>query len=319
MKSSAAVAGIDVSREKLDLAIFEAGRASVMGSFSNDETGVTTLIQQLKKLRPRLVVLEATGRLESLAAAKLSAAHLPVCLVNPRQVRDFAKSLGRLAKSDRLDAQIIAQFGQAAHLQPRPISDPATQELAAMLARRRQIVEMITAEKNRLTRSTSPISQHIQQHIHWLQGELDRLEGDIGQVIQSSPVWREQENLLQSVPGVGPVLCRTLLANLPELNSLNRKQIAALVGVAPFCRDSGSWRGKRTIWGGRAQVRAALYMGTLVATRHNPVIRSFYLRLLAAGKNRKLALAACMHKLLLILNAIARTGLPWREPAAIEI
>lgn len=317
MKSSASVAGIDVSQEKLDLAIFEAGQASVVGSFSNDEAGATALIQQLKKLHPHLVVLEATGRLESLAAAKLSAAHLPVCLVNPRQVRDFAKSLGRLAKNDRLDAQIIAQFGQAAHLQPRPIPDPATQELAAMLARRRQIVEMITAEKNRLTRSTSHIYQYIQQHIGWLQGELDRLEGEIDQAIQSSPAWLEQENLLQSVPGVGPVLCRTLLANLPELSSLNRKQIAALVGVAPFCRDSGSLRGKRTIWGGRAQVRAALYMGTLVATRHNPVIKSFYHRLLGAGKNKKLALAACMHKLLLILNAIARTGLPWREPLAI--
>ena len=242
----------------------------------------------------------------------LMAAQLSTVVVNPRQVREFARATGRLAKTDALDAQVLAQFGEAVKPELRPLPDAATQELSALLMRRRQLVEMLTAEKNRLGTAASSACPDIQDHIRWLEHRLSDLDGQLAQAIRSSPSWRERDNLLKSTPGVGPVLSTTLLAELPELGSLSRKEIAALVGVAPLNRDSGTLRGRRTVWGGRSQVRAALYMAALVATRFNPVIRAFYQRLQAAGKPNKLALTACMRKLLTILNAMMRHQIPWR-------
>ena len=235
-------------------------------------------------------------------------------MVNPRQVRDFAKSTGQLAKTDRLDARILAHFGEAVRPTVRPLRDAESQVLSATLSRRRQIVEMLTAEKNRLGRAIPEVCNRIQAHITWLKEELKDLDAELRRAVQSSPVWREKDELLRSVPGVGQQVSITLLADLPELGTLGRKQITALVGVAPFSRDSGPHRGKRSVWGGRARVRGALYMGALVAARWNPVIRGFYHRLLAAGKPKKLALTACMRKLLTVLNSMAKTGRPW-EPA----
>ena len=231
--------------------------------------------------------------------------------MNPRQVRDFAKAAGRLAKTDALDAAVLAHFAAAVRPTPRPLPDAATQSLAALVTRRRQLVEMLTAERNRLGSAPRVLRAEIQAHITWLQRRLARLDTDLGQAIQTSPVWRAQDDLLQSVPGVGPVLATTLLASLPELGTLNRRAIAALVGVAPLNRDSGTFRGRRMVWGGRAAVRAVLYMGTLVAVRHNPVLRAFYQRLRAVGKLPKVALTACMRKLLTILNAMLKHQTRW--------
>lgn len=263
--------------------------------------------------QPTLIVLEATGGLELPLTGALAATGLPVVVVNPRQVRDFAKATGRLAKTDALDAAILAQFAEAVRPALRPLPDAATQALSALLTRRRQLLEMRTAEQNRLGSARSPVHKGIRAHITWLDHRLADLDLDLGRTIRESPVWREQDDLLQSTPGVGPVLARTLLADLPELGTLNRKQVAALVGVAPLNRDSGTLRGRRTIWGGRAPVRAALYMSALAATRFNPVIRAFYQRLCATGKAKKVALTACMHKLLLILNAMVKHRIPWQE------
>ena len=244
-------------------------------------------------------------------AAALAAASLPVAVVNPRQVRDFAKSTGQLAKTDRLDARVLAHFGEAVRPPMRPLRDADTQILGAALARRKQVTAILAAEKNRMSRAIPEVRPRIQAHITWLEQELKDLDGDLRESIRSSPVWREKDQLLRSVPGVDEQVSVTLLAELPELGTLGRKQIAALVGVAPFSRDSGPHRGKRAVWGGRARVRVALYMGALVASRWNPVIRDFYQRLQAAGKPKKLALAACMRKLLIILNCLVKTREHW--------
>lgn len=278
----------------------------------NDEPGIAALVERLREREPSVVVLEATGGLEYPLAAALAAAHLPMVVVNPRQVRDFARATGRLAKTDALDAQVLAQFGEAVGPQPRPLPDQAHQELAALVMRRRQLVEMLTAERNRLRTAARPVRRDIQQHIRWLERRLGDLDGDLGQAIRSSPMWQEQDDLLQSTPGVGPVASATLLAQLPELGRLSHKEIAALVGVAPLNRDSGTLRGRRIVWGGRAHVRAVLYMATLVASRHNPVVKAFYDRLVAAGKPKKVALTACMRKLLTILNAMVRSHASWQ-------
>jgi transposase len=310
--------GVDVSKDTLDVAAHPRQQAR---NFRNSDTGINEAVAYLKKLEPVLVVMEATGGLEMSLAAAVSAAEIPVAVVNPRQVRDYAKSTGKLAKTDAIDAQVLADFAVAIHPEPRPLSDAQTQELKDILTRRSQLNEMITAEKNRLFRARRPVSEHIKAHIAWLEQELDDMNSSLKHFIRESPIWRENDNLLQSVPGVGPILSSTLLAELPELGSLNRKQIAALAGVAPLNRDSGKFRGKRTVWGGRAKVRAALYMSTLVATRRNAVIRHFYERLITAGKAKKAAITACMRKLLTILNAMMKHRTPWRyisSPAVIS-
>ena len=305
--------GIDVSKERMDVAVRPTGRN---WSVSYDEAGIDDLVAQLKDLKPAGVITESTGGLELALVAALAAASLPVAVVNPRQVRDFARSTGRLAKTDRLDAQVLAHFGEAVRPPMRPLRDDDTRALGAVLARRWQVMKILVAEKNRLGRATLEVRPRIEAHIGWLKQELDDLDTDLRQRIQRSPVWREKDDLLRSVPGVGPQVSLTLLAYLPELGTLNRKQIAALVGVAPFNRDSGPYRGKRSVGGGRATVRSTLYMGALVATRFNPVLRDFYQRLLEAGKPKKLALTACMRKLLVILNSMLRTGKNWHPTIA---
>lgn len=309
MVSEGLYVGIDVSKAQLDVAV----RSTCDGWKSpNNEDGVAQLVSCLKELSPSLVVLEATGGWELSVVAALAAAGLPTAVVNPRHVRDFAKATGKLAKTDRIDAQVLAHFAEAVHPTLRPLPDAQAQELAALLARRRQVIEMLTAEKNRWGMARSSVRPGIQEHITWLERTLADLDEHLGRTLRESPVWREKEELLRSVPGVGPVLSLTLLAELPELGALGRRQVAALVGVAPLNRDSGTLRGKRTVWGGRAPVRAALYMAALVATRFNPVIRAFYQRLCAAGKPKKVALTACMHKLLTILNAMLKHRTPWQ-------
>jgi transposase len=300
--------GIDVSKAHLDIAVRptrEQWRAA------NMDTGITELTARLRALQPTLVVLEATGGYERAVATALAIAGVPVAVVNPRQVRDFAKATGKLAKTDALDADALAHFAEAVRPEPRLLPDEAAQALDALLTRRRQIVSMLVAEKNRLQAASGPIRARIATHIAWLEQELRDLDGDLDQAIRKSPLWREQDHLLRSVPGVGAVLSTTLLADLPELGRLTRQQIAALVGVAPLNRDSGTVRGPRAVWGGRSRVRAALYMGALVAMRHNPVIRAFYARLCAAGKAKKVALTACMRKLLTILNAMLKQRTRW--------
>ena len=302
--------GIDVAKEHLDVALRPT--ADRWGA-ANDEPGIARVVARLQAVRPALVVLEATRGLELPVTGALAAAGLPVVVVNPRQVRDFAKATGRLAKTDALDAAILAQFAEAVRPALRPLPDTATHALQALLARRRQLLEMRTAEQNRLASAPPPVRTRIRAHLTWLDRELAHTDEDLARAIRESPLWRAKDDLLQSTPGVGPVLARTLLASLPELGTLNRKQIAALVGVAPLNRDSGTLRGRRSVWGGRAHVRTALYMSALAATRSNPVIRAFYQRLCAAGKAKKVALTACMHKLLTILNAMVKTRTPWQR------
>lgn len=268
-------------------------------------------VSRLRARQPTLIVLEATGGFEVDVAGALAAAGLPTAVVNPRQVRDFARATGRLAKTDQLDAHALAHFAEAVRPEPRPLPDAQAQELSALLLRRRQLVEMLSAETNRVPLAAPRIRPQIQTHITWLREQLADLDRDLSQLIRSSPVWRAKDDLLRSVPGVGPVLATTLLASLPELGTLTRQQIAALVGVAPLNRDSGTWRGRRTVWGGRAHVRAVLYLSTLVAVRHNPALRAFYERLRHAGKLPKVALTACMRKLLTILNAMLKHQTRW--------
>jgi transposase len=306
--------GIDVAKHTLEVALSPQKASQESWTVPNNQEGIHTLVKRLRNWKPTLIVLEATGRLEFPLVATLAAENLPVVVINPRQVRDFAKAMGVLAKTDNIDANVLARFAQTVQPEPRPIPDDATQNMARLLARRRQIVEMITAEKNRLARTVPTIRQHIQRHIDWLHNELDQINNDLKQKIQTSPVWRKNDNLLQSVPGVGPITSHTMLISLPELGQLNRQQIAALVGVAPRNRDSGTWRGKRTIWGGRAHVRSALYMATLAAITFNPAISTFYQRLVQEGKAKKVALTACMRKLLTILNAIVKEQTPWKKP-----
>lgn len=306
--------GIDVAKAELVVAL---GASSEPFAVPNDDRGIRSAVEQIGEAAPALIVLEATGGYEIAVVAALAAAGLPVVVANPRQVRDFAKATGKLAKTDRVDAQILALFAERVRPLQRPLPDEAMRMLDALLTRRRQLVEMLVAERNRLGQALAPVKKDIQKHIRWLERRLSDVDSDLDKAVQESPVWRAREDLLRSVPGVGPVISRTILADLPELGSLNRKQIAALVGVAPLAKDSGTLRGKRMVWGGRAPVRAALYMGTLTASRYNPVIRDFYKRLVAVGKPKKVALTACMRKLLVILNAMARTNTRWgqfREP-----
>ena len=302
--------GIDVSKAQLDLAF----RPEAKFSAPNDEVGCAQVLARLRATPPTLVVLEATGGLEIPLTGVLAAAGVPVAVVNPRQVRDFAKATGKLAKTDALDAQMLARFADVMRPEPRPLPDAETRALAALLSRRRQLVKMLTAERNRLMSVLTPVRKSLRTHIAWLERAIQQTDTALTEAIRQSPVWREKEELLQSTPGVGPVMTTTLLATLPELGTLTGKQISALVGVAPFNRDSGMLRGTRTVWGSRAQVRAVLYMGALVATRFNPVIRAFYQRLCAAGKAKKVALTACMRKLLTILNARMKHRTRWAHP-----
>jgi transposase len=309
-------AGVDVSKGHLEVFVAPTGERF---SVTNDDSGIDELLARLDESRsPALVVLEATGGFERPVAAALAASGLAVAVINPRQARDFARATGKLAKTDRIDAESLAHFAEAVCPAPRAIPDEEALALGEILARRRQLVGMLTAENNRLlTASTKRVKKRVEAHIRWLEKELTRADGDLQKAIEESPVWRENEELLRGVPGVGPVLARTLLAELPELGELKNKQLAALVGVAPFNRDSGILRGRRAIWGGRSGVRAALYMGALVATRCNPAVKVFYERLLAAGKPKKVALVACMRKLLVILNAMLRNRTTWSPSHAL--
>ena len=278
---------------------------------ANEPSAVSELVEQMQQRVPTAIVLEATGGLETELAGALLAAGLSVHVVNPRQVRDFARAVGQLAKTDKIDARVLARFGQAVRPQLRELADAETQTLRALVSRRRQLTEMLAAEKARRHTASRSVRASVAANIEWLESLIREIEDELDGTIRSSPAWREKDDLLRSVPGVGPVLSSVLLSQLPELGRLNRKEIAALVGVAPLNRDSGLMRGRRSIWGGRTSVRRVLYMATLVATRCNRTVRSFYQRLIANGKAPKLALTACMHKLLVVLNAIMRTGMPW--------
>ena len=309
MEQEAIYVGVDVAKAQMDVAVRPTDDGWVV---DNDDAGIRQLVSRLKILEPQIVVLEASGGLELPLVAALAVEELPVVVVNPRQVRDFARATGKLAKTDALDASVLAHFGEAVKPPVRTLRDAKTQALNSLVARRHQVMSMLVSEKNRLNTTIAvAVRSSIEAHIEWLQRELDDLDTDLRQTLLQSPVWREKDNLLRSVPGVGEQISLTLLAHLPELGTLDRRQIAALVGVAPFNRDSGTLRGRRTVWGGRAKVRAVLYMGALVAARYNPVIRDFYHRLLAAGKPKKLALTACMRKLLVILNSMLRHRSTW--------
>jgi transposase len=295
MTTARVYVGVDVSKDRLDVCV-RRGEAKRHNDTSfvvaHDDAGIDHLLSRLLEERPELVIVEATGGFERAVVAALAAEGLPVAVVNPRQAREFAKATGRLAKTDRIDASILARFAEAIRPTPKPLPDEEIRALQGILARRRQLVGMLTAENNRLPTATKPVAKRITAHIKWLEKELSRTDGDLEEAIKSSPTLRENEALLRSVPGVGPVLARTLLAEVPELGTLTHKRVAALVGVAPLNRDSGTLRGRRAVWGGRAEVRAVLYMGALVAARRNPAIREFYERLLAAGKPKKVALVA---------------------------
>ena len=311
MEQEVTYVGIDVAKAQVDVAIRP---TNDRWEIPRDEAGIRKLVSQMKTLEPVMVLMEASGGLELPLVAALAAEAVPVVVVNPRQVRDFARATGKLAKTDALDAAVLAHFAEAVRPPVRPLRDAETQLLNSMAARRHQVMTMLVSEKNRLSAATTvAVRPRIEAHIAWLERELDELDEGLRQTLRQSPVWREKDDLLRTVPGVGEQLSLTLLAYLPELGTLDRRQIAALVGVAPFNRDSGTLRGKRTVWGGRARVRAALYMGALVASRFNPVIQDFYQRLLAAGKPKKLALTACMRKLLVILNSMLKHGSPWRD------
>ncbi len=301
--------GIDVSKESLDIAVRPTGETWNCTQSSDD---LEALAKRVAEIGPALVVLEATGGLEMPIAAEMSSADVPVAIVNPRHVRDFAKAIGKLAKTDAIDALVLARFAEAVQPEARPLPDAKTQELKALLARRRQLIVMITAEKNRLHQARiTKVSTSIRRTISMLQKQLKAIDTDLDRMIRASESWRAKEDLLRSVPGVGKILALTLITELPELGKLNRKQIAALVGVAPLNRDSGTFRGTRRVWGGRAAVRTCLYMATLTAAHHNPVIRESYRRLLAKGKPKKVALTACMRKLLVTLNVMIRDHRTW--------
>jgi transposase len=303
--------GIDISKHRLEIHVRPCGESFTI-DYSEEE--VAALVERLGGLEPTLIVLEATGGMEVRLAAALAAAGLPVAVVNPRQVRAFARATGRLAKTDRLDAAAIAHFAEAVRPPVRPLADEATRQLQALVTRRRQLLEMLVAERNRCQAAEPALHKRIDAHLRWLETALAEIERDLDGAVRDSPVWRAKEELLRSVPGVGPVSARTLLAQLPELGSLTRRQVAALVGVAPFNRDSGKMRGKRTIWAGRAALRACLYMAAVAAARGaNPTIAGFYQRLRQAGKPAKLALTACMRKLVVTLNAMLRTNTTWKQ------
>jgi transposase len=300
--------GLDIAKDHIDVGCWPERRS---WQVPNSSAGITQLAEELAALDPACLVLEASGGYEQEAAATLATAGLPVAVVNPRQVRDFARATGQLAKTDRLDALLLARFGQAVQPAVRPLPDAPTRELQALLGRRKQVVAMLTAEKNRLTTASAAVRPSITAHLAWLEDQREELERGLRERLAASPVWRAKEQLLRSIPGIGPVASLTLLAGLPELGTLSSKAASSLIGLAPQARDSGTWHGKRTIWGGRATVRQGLYMATVAATRHNPIIQAFYQRLIAAGKPPKVALTACMHKLLIICNALLRTNTPW--------
>jgi transposase len=301
--------GIDVSKDHLDIAIRP---IKDQWRLLNTDEGVDALIQQLRPLKPTLIVMEATGRYHQLVLSRLLAAGLPAIAINPRQARDFARAIGRLAKTDAIDAEVLAEFAEKIRPELRSIADEATQELEAICTRRRQLVSMLSAEKNRLYTAAKKIRSEIQKHIHWLEKQISQLEKDLDKRIRSSPAWREKDDLLRSCKGIGPITTHTILSCLPELGTLSGRRIAALVGVAPFNDDTGRHKGHRHVRGGRLDVRTVLYMATLAAIRHNQTIRDFHRRLIAAGKAKKVAITACMRKLLTILNAMLRDKKPWQ-------
>ena len=300
--------GIDVAKARLDVAVLPSGRCWPV---AHTPEGMTQLREELLELGPDLIVVEATGGIELPLVGILGVVQLPIVVVNPRQVRDFAKATGKLAKTDALDAQVLAHFGQVIQPPLRPLPDAQAQALRGLVTRRRQVIEMLVAEKNRRRQALPAVRERITRHLKVLETELSELDQDLEQTLRGSPLWREQEDLLRSMPGIGPTLAATLIAELPELGQLDRRRVAALVGVAPLNRDSGTLRGKRVTWGGRASLRAALYMATLAATRWNPVIQAFYQRLCQAGKPKKVALTASMRKLLTILNSMVKHQQPW--------
>jgi transposase len=307
--------GIDISKASLDVSSIPEGLDQTV---TNDSEGLDSLVQQLSDLAPARVVLEASGGLEIPVVSALHASELRVVVVNPRQVRDYAKAIGILAKTDRIDASVIAKFAAAVKPKLRPIPDEKAQLLADFQARRGQLIHMLVAEKNRLTQANFSLGREIKAHIKYLEKRLKTLDDQLRKEIQDSPLWRVKDNLLQSVPGIGPNTSAALLANLPELGCLTHKQIAALVGVAPFNCDSGKLKGKRIIWGGRAPVRHALYMAIMSAIQHNPVIKAFYRRLVEKGKPKKVAQIACVRKLLIIVNAMIRDQVSWQENHALS-
>jgi transposase len=309
-KKSKAFIGIDVSKQLLEVAAYE---SDYQFRCTNKASAFGELIVELIALRPALIVLEATGGLEIPVTAALHAAGLPVVVINPRQVRDFAKALGQLAKTDRLDARVLAHFAAAVKPPLRPIKSKDELELDALVGRRGQLVEMLTAEKNRRgSAATDTVREEIKQHIDWLEERIAELDEQLKALLKSSSIWQGKDDVLQSVPGIGPVVSFSMLADLPELGTLNRQQISKLVGVAPLNCDSGQQRGARHIYGGRARVRSMLYMATLTATRYNSVIKEFYERLLAKNKSFKVAITACMRKLLVIINVMVRDGVCWK-------
>jgi transposase len=302
--------GIDVSKDRLDVAVRPSGE---LFAVERNAAGLEGLVVRLRELSVHLVALEATGGFETIAAAALAAAGLPVVVVNPAQIRAFAKAVGQRAKTDPIDAAVIARFAEATRPEPRPLPDEATRLLADLVARRRQIIEMIGAERQREKRVMIPrLRKSIARLLKALEKELASLDADIDDAVRGSPAWRDKEDLLASVPGVGPIIARTLIAELPELGQLGRKQIAALAGLAPFTRQSGQWHGRSFIGGGRTAVRTVLFMGAMVAKRHNPVLKAFFDRLVVAGKPKMVALVAVARKLLIILNAILRDNRPWQ-------
>lgn len=305
MTSNAEFVGVDVSKATLDVA---SRTSNEYKRFQNDPTGIQELIDWLKILQPELIVLEATGGLELPFVAELAYAKMPVAVVNPRRIREFARSIGQLAKTDKLDAKVIAHFGAATRPEARKLPTNDEEKLTALITRRRQIIEMLTAEMNRLHSARFSMKERIETHLSWLNSELRDLDEEITKFIHQSPIWKEKDKLLRSVAGVGPVTSATILAMLPELGTLNRQKIAALVGVAPVNKDSGRRQKKRRVYGGRANVRSVLYMAALSASKHNPRIKAFYDRLIRMGKEKKVALTACMRKLLVLLNAIIRVN-----------
>ena len=310
----AIIVGIDVSKDTLDVALHPDGEAFTV---ARDAAGIDALIARLRPLRVKLVALEATGGFEAVAAASLGAAGLPVAVVNPARVRNYAKALNQRAKTDAIDARVIAAFAAAAKLEARPLPDAATRLLADLVGRRRQIIDMVKAEQQRKKRLTNKrLLGSIARLLKALQKELSEIDAEIDESMRGSPAWRDKEDLLASVPGVGPVIARTLIAELPELGTLDRRQVAALAGLAPWTRQSGQWKGKSFIGGGRASVRGALFLGALVAGRHNPVLKAFRQRLVEAGKPKMVAAIALARKLLTILNAMLRDGAPWKGDKA---
>lgn len=312
-KAAELFVGIDVSKAWLDIAVHEQAESYRAG---NNDAGIASLLKRMKKLKPTLIVLEPTGGFEMLVVAELSHAGLPVVAINAKRVRDFARATGQLAKTDKLDAKVLAHFAAAVRPVLRNLRSQEEEQLTALLTRRKQVLDMLTMEKNRLVTVRAKMRSAIEAHIQWLSKSLKELDKEIEDFVKSSAVWKEKDVLLQSVPGVGPVTSATMLGMLPELGKLNRQEIAALVGVAPVNKDSGKKQGKRRVYGGRADVRSVLYMAALAAKKFNPVIRKFYERLIKQGKEKKVALTACMRKLLVILNAMMHTNQPWRTQTA---